>query len=297
MSHRINRLWGLAALVSIVSLFSLTASAAESYDNCNGYIDSVPATVGTSGTWCLRKDLSTGMGSGVAIWVNANNVTIDCNDFKVGGLAAGTGTTAMGIQASDRYNVTVRNCNVRGFNAGIDIRGGGGHLVEHNRLDGNTITGIYVDGAGSKIRGNSVLDTGGSDQAHLVWSYGISARKNVDIIDNTIDGVAGGGVFGIRNIANNASIVGNRVRGLAPLYQDGQYGLAYGIYSHASYRLVLRDNILHGSLFSSSSNPMVGIHCPGNPAEYPVVADGNLVTGFQTGIENCVDAGSNLIVQ
>ena len=281
-------LMGALAVANVPTVF-----AAESYDNCSGFIDSVPAVIDNQGTWCLRGDLSTSMSSGVAIWVNANNVTIDCNHFKVGGLAAGTGTETRGISAEtfpERFNVTVRNCNVRGFNMGIVIQGGGGHLVEHNRLDSNTGTGIYLDGAGSTIRSNFVLDTVGA----LGSSVGIFARKNVDIIDNTIDGIVGGGVFGIRTIANNASIVGNRVRGLAPFQNlEGEYGLAYGIYSHASYGLVLRDNLLQGA----SSIPMVGIHCPGDPAEFPVVADGNLVSGFQTGIENCVAAGSNLIVQ
>jgi hypothetical protein len=65
------------------------AQAAESYDNCSGYIDSVPAVIATQGTWCLRKDLSTAQTSGNAIEIAANNVVIDCNDFKLGGLAAG----------------------------------------------------------------------------------------------------------------------------------------------------------------------------------------------------------------
>ena len=66
-----------------------SALAAESYDNCTGFIDSLPATVSTQGTWCLRANLSTAMASGDAIAVAANNVTLDCNDFKIGGLAAG----------------------------------------------------------------------------------------------------------------------------------------------------------------------------------------------------------------
>ena len=108
--------------------------AAESYDNCTGFIDTLPATISTQGTWCLRKDLGTAVTSGAAIAIATNNVTIDCNDFKLGGLAAGAGTLAYGIRAANRYNTTVRNCNIRGFFFGLQFWGGG-HTVEDNRFD------------------------------------------------------------------------------------------------------------------------------------------------------------------
>ena len=65
--------------------------------------------------WCLRHDLSTSIVSGQAIDIQANNVAIDCNDFKIGGLAAGNGSMAVGIHALTRQNATVRHCNIRGF--------------------------------------------------------------------------------------------------------------------------------------------------------------------------------------
>src|SRR5690606_3370431 len=98
----------------------------------------------TQGTWCLRKNLATNITSGAAIAIATNNVTIDCNDFKIGGLAAGDGSSARGIQGHGRQNATVRHCNVRGFYYGIYISGGAGHLVEDNRLDNNLYFGIYL---------------------------------------------------------------------------------------------------------------------------------------------------------
>src|SRR5690606_14805653 len=94
--------------------------------------------------------------------VTTNNVTIDCNDFKIGGLAAGSGTATYGIYANDRFNLTVRNCNIRGFQIGIITTEGGGHLIEDNGLDANTYIGIRVRSSGSTIRNNRVVDTGGS---------------------------------------------------------------------------------------------------------------------------------------
>lgn len=128
----------IALFLAMSWLLPSPATAAESYDNCTGFIDSVPATLSTQGTWCLRKDLSTAISSGAAITIATNNVTINCNDFKLGGLAAGVGTQAKGILASDRLNTTVRRCNVRGFLYGVSMEGaGGGHVIEDNPRKGS----------------------------------------------------------------------------------------------------------------------------------------------------------------
>ncbi|HEY0661599.1 MAG TPA: hypothetical protein VGD21_09825, partial [Lysobacter sp.] len=81
LSHRPA---GIAVLAILLAgpVAPAPAQAAQSYDNCTGFIDSLPATITTQGTWCLRKDLSTAMSSGNAITIATNNVTIDCNDFK-----------------------------------------------------------------------------------------------------------------------------------------------------------------------------------------------------------------------
>src|SRR5687768_16439274 len=123
---------GLAALVLLVAVHVAPAHAAESYDNCTGFIETLPATISTQGTWCLKHDVSTAITSGNAITIAANNVTLDCNDFKVGGLAAGDSSAANGVYAASRLNATVRQCGVRGFSQGIWLDGAG-HLVEDNR--------------------------------------------------------------------------------------------------------------------------------------------------------------------
>ncbi|HMB42890.1 MAG TPA: right-handed parallel beta-helix repeat-containing protein, partial [Luteimonas sp.] len=140
------------------------AHAAQSYDNCVGYITTLPAVITTQGTWCLKQDLATAITSGSAITINNNNVTIDCNDFKLGGLSAGTGTLSSGIYAVSRSNITVRRCNVRGFFIGVNLYATttGGNLVEDNRLDGNTLEGLSVFGDGSIVRRNVITNTGGS---------------------------------------------------------------------------------------------------------------------------------------
>lgn len=260
------------------------SSAAESYDNCTGFIDSVPATITTQGTWCLNKDLSTGIANGSAIIVNTNNVTIDCNDFKLGGLAAGTGTLTIGIQANSRYNLTVRRCNIRGFNGGVETMAGGGHRIENNRFDNNTLRGIDIQSPGSVIRGNLVIDTGGSSSS-AATAYGIFATNGVDIIDNTVNGVAPGGAnanaIGIgSNFNGDGGITGNRVRALA----SNGTGLDLGIYNTNSGRLVIRDNDVQGNGSSAS----IGIRCITNQG----TARGNIISGFDTGVQNCLSSSN-----
>jgi hypothetical protein len=258
------------------------AQAAQSYDNCTGFISSVPATITTQGTWCLDKDLATSMTAGYAITISANNVTIDCNHFKIGGLGAGAGTEAIGVFAWSRLNATVRNCNIRGFQVGLYFSDGGGHLVEDNSFDGNTLYGILVSSFGSTIRSNLVIDTGGSTAA-TGMAVGIHGANGADILDNTVNGVAPTGgnayAYGIHS-GYNGSVNGNRVRALAP----AGTGVAYGIFSDGPGRDIIRGNDVQGP--GPSVTGGVGIYCGSNAA----TTRDNVIAGFETGISTCLSS-------
>jgi hypothetical protein len=282
MNTRIIRaLLALAALLPVAP----SAFAAESFDNCTGFIDTLPTTISTQGTWCLRQDLSTNMSSGNAITINTANVTIDCNGYKVGGLAAGDGTNAVGIHAMDRSNTTVRNCNIRGFVSGATIYGSAA-LIEDNRFEGNTSVGVAVVGAGSMVRRNTVVSTGGS----LVnpSSYGIVVQEDVDVIDNTVDtvlarsGGAGTGQ-GLRiQYSTGASILGNRIRNV---FGDGA-GEAFGIIGLTVSRVTIADNQVIGA------GSGTGISC--EMSDSP--ATGNTIAGFETALTGCDNiAGTNMV--
>lgn len=176
----------LLSLFAGVSIAPGTAHA-ETYNTCAGFIDSVPANITTQGVWCLRKNLGSAITSGNTITIATNNGTIDCNDFKLGGLAAGESSQAFGVYANNQQNVAVRHCNVRGFNRGIYLSRGAGHLVENNRLDNNLYIGISVSGDNNLVQRNRVFDTGGATNES--YSYSISATA--DILDNTVAGVFG----------------------------------------------------------------------------------------------------------
>ena len=275
----------LAGLGSLVLLSAPVQShAAQSYDNCTGYIDSLPATISTQGTWCLRSNLSTAMTSGAAITIAASNVVLDCNDFKVGGLAGGPSTMATGVRAEGRNNITVRQCHVRGFYYGIAIEGvGGGHLVENNRIDQTLSGGIYLSGDTSLVRGNRVFDTGGFPGDAVAWGI----RAQADIIDNIVAGVHAQAVdsfpplvYGIEVMADGHEVRGNHVRGLVP----GE-GTAYGIKANA-----------FGATFTGNrvSNTAGGILTGSGIQANGGICTGNTVTWFEHPFETCAQSSHNL---
>jgi hypothetical protein len=94
---------------------------AETEDCTN--ITTLPLTITVQGVYCLKQDLATNIASGNAITIATNNVTIDFNGFKLGGLAAGPNTQANGVAAENRQNITLRNGNIRGFRSGVRING------------------------------------------------------------------------------------------------------------------------------------------------------------------------------
>jgi len=281
---------GLGLLAAFAAMPS-TSHAAEGFDNCRGFIDSLPATINTQGVWCLRKDLSTSQATGEAIRILANNVTIDCNGYKLGGLAAGAGTQTAGIVTNSSTNVTVRNCNIRGFHEGLVLygtaEGYGGHLVEDNRFEGNTSEGINIGGDGTVVRRNLVLDTGGGSGGGS--PSGINANGNIDIVDNIISGaMAGNGStgapFGIKAVGNaSGTISGNRIRRLVPL---GAY--SYGIALNGAGTPVVSDN--HIVLHPAPAGLDYGVRC--NSGSTALVRD-NVISGFTYDVSACIDAGGN----
>ena len=277
-------------LLSVLALLACIkpAHAAQSYDNCAGTIASLPAVIASQGTWCLKADLATALTTGNAIAINANNVTIDCNDFKLGGLAAGVGTQTYGIYARDRQNITVRHCNIRGFYVGVSLEGtggannGGGHVVEDNNFDGNTYIAVSIGGDGSVIRRNRIFDTGGS--TIQLGPEAVYVAYAVDVLDNTISGVAAtasGNGYAIGIFSGGNIVSGNRLSGLV---SDGT-GLVWGIRNNST-KLFITSNFLTGSGLTGSE----GLSCFNvNNSR----AKDNVISGFATGMTNCGDAGGN----
>jgi len=238
---KVKRAWIVAPFGACLLLLGFQSAQAETQDCTN--ITAIPATISTQGVYCLKQHVNAALASGAAITINVNNVTLDCNEFKIGNLPAGAGTDANGVQASGRNNVTVRNCGIRGFRNGVMLTNGL-YRVEGNSFDQQTQAGITVSGDGSTVRGNNVVDTGGSTIPGIEDFVGINGSGDMDIIDNTVDAVVAtggsdGDVFGILTTGNDAgTIKGNRIRNLA---KDGS-GHRAGIWNSGGNHVTIEEN-------------------------------------------------------
>ena len=193
----------------------------------------LPYTITASGNYCLRMNWTYGLGT--AIIINANNVTLDLNGFKLDGGTGGLGTPASGIYALDRKGIVVRNGIIRGFYGGINIARtitgvSEGHLVEDLHLVENRVRGVFVDGRGSVVRRCRVTSTGGSTanpNPFGVFMAGEGAQTLDNSVINTYAG-SGGIATGIHhNSASHQMAVGNRIvgtdGGLAMMSISGKY--------------------------------------------------------------------------
>jgi hypothetical protein len=193
--------------------------------NCTPITTSMlPYTINTQGIYCLTGNLETNMTTGAAITVATNNVVIDLNGFKVGGLWAGPSTQAIGIYANQRQNITIRNGTVRGFLKAIVLNDispyttSQAHLIEDIRADMNTYEGLEVSGRGNLVRNNNVVDTGGSTAAGYVNAYGI-------IVQGSGAKVMGNNVFETAETGGGASSVGVKVNeGPGSVVEDNRIG-------------------------------------------------------------------------
>jgi hypothetical protein len=151
--------------------------------NCTP-VNSVPAVISSQGVYCLNGNLATNSANGWTINITANNVTLDLNGWKVGGQAAGAATEAVGIYSSAN-NITIKNGIVRGFWWGILLTGRGA-VVEDMLVDQNTTVGIEVDGQGSIVRRNHIVDTGGSTVQNPSPAFGIVTFNTGIIVENNV---------------------------------------------------------------------------------------------------------------
>jgi parallel beta-helix repeat protein len=260
------------------------AQAAETFHTCAGFIDSLPATISSQGTWCLRKNVSTSITSGSAITIAANNVTIDCNEFKVGGLGGGINTAANGIAAQGQLNATIRNCNVRGFRNGIYLSGAAAAVVQDNRLDQNTERGVYVEGEGTLVQRNQVNDTG-SGPAAITSVIGIYTSGTATVADNIVqDVIASNGTnvaaYGMRIVGGvGASVSGNLVRN--PVANGT--GQAHGIYTSNGTKVFIT-----GNRVAATNSTGIGIRCNASNGSMK----DNVAWGFAEPF-SCLDDGGN----
>ena len=264
--------------MSLTLLLTAPDTWAETID-CTP-ITTLPTIITIQGIYCFNGNLATSISSGNAIEIQTNNVTIDLNGWKLGGLAAGVGTQTKGIYAWQRKNITIRNGTIRGFYLGIYLQDSPpyvtsqGHLIEDIRADQNTFIGMQVMGRGSTVRRNQVVDTGGSTENSYAYGF-ILYGPGVRALNNDISGTAATAVADANGLylskANGAVVEGNRIDDVS-----SGTGNTYGMYINSS-----NDVLAAGNRITSAANGIV--YTGGSTGKYMDNLTSNVFTAFAGG--------------
>ncbi len=219
--------------------------------NCTA-VTALPAVIDAQGVYCLTAHLATDAESGRAIEITANNVSLDLNGWKVGGMAAGTDTSAVGVY-SEANNVTVKNGIVRGFYQGV-VLSGRGAVVRDMLVDQNTSEGIRVEGQGALVERNQVVDIGGSVNAGDTNAYGIFVGGSESLVRE--------------NMVSGLTAVGN--------------GYEWGIYlAGGAMNSTVRDNVVSDGAMPEGAGYSAGVRA-GMTENVAMV--GNVVSNMEYGL-------------
>ena len=213
--------------------------------------------------------------------ISANNVTLDLNGWRLGGLAAPRTTQATGISAAFRKNITVRNGTIRGFRKAVSLSDNSpyttsqGHLVEEIRAEQNTYVGIETKGNGNIVRRCQIVDTG--DPEGGVPSYGVFAfGPGTRVINNDVIGVTGrsnGVVAGVGiSGANGAIVKQNRINEIATIGTGPTNGISIALSNNVT--------IIENEINNSGE---YGIHFSASSGIYKDNVVNNATTAFSGG--------------
>jgi len=161
-----------------------------------------PAAVSCGQAITSNTKLTSNVGpcAGDGLVVQADNVTLNLNGFKVYGANGPEETN--GIRLQTVTGVTVKNGTVTGFDAGVNIMGGSGNaltgLAVHDNINDNITTdnpdedcafgdGITTtDSDGNLIRNNSVIHNGPFSGISLVGDSDGNLVNRNEVTDNNV---------------------------------------------------------------------------------------------------------------
>jgi hypothetical protein len=240
-----RKLWRIACLAGLFVVLAPLRGHAQTR------ITSLPYTITTSGTYVLDGSLDYNSSSAVAIQINASNVTVDLNGNSINNLGAGPATQAVGINAFNEPNVTIRNGQIVGFFRAIQLDGqleslppaSRSALVEYVRCAFNVDCGIFLtvnynavvrncqirntgyspDGSVSNNQANLIYDSQGfgnliyQNNISLVSGIGIVLGSN-DLADGNLVTAATTGIF---SADPSSKVKNNTVTMATTPYQGG----------------------------------------------------------------------------
>jgi hypothetical protein len=205
-------------LLGLVTVLALAAAPVEALElDC--HVLELPAVIDRPGEYCLDRDWIDSFGVRTAILVQSDHVVIDfrghlvINTDGLGGVPLSG--YPMGVHASERSHVLVRNGTVAGFREGVSLSRPVGstlsdnHLVEGMRVYDCRRFGIAVYSEDSVVRNNVVYDIVANQDTDPtgIWIGGFRNR----VVGNTVSRVIGGGKlndrWGIRLVDGSHNLV------------------------------------------------------------------------------------------
>jgi LruC domain-containing protein len=161
-------------------------TAASARPAASGTAVSGCATLSGSGTYYLANDITTS-GNAPCIQIDSGNSTLDCRGHKITGDGTGQGIYVY----VHKYNVTIKNCEVRRFDQGIRAYVHNYDLtLANNAIHHNTTDGVFTGHHNyrSVVRDNRVTYNGATGINLTDWAEAATLRRNV-VSDNVGNGV------------------------------------------------------------------------------------------------------------
>ncbi len=260
----------LTVVLATILLSILGAAPAHAAPGGCTVITYLPYSITQPGCYCLAENMTVALGSGKAITINADNVVIDLDGYTIDNRSAGASTSAIGIYAVQRENITVRNGTLRGFYHGVSLAAESsttvsGLIVERMLIAESPEIGIRLyNASGGVVRDNTILNSSPVIPGHA--GVGILASgPNLWIHDNTVVGTSTRGrgmdsgiqvgrapnsVVERNKVGNNRLFEGSR--GIAVVESDNVIvagnriaGVSYGL-EYSSSTGKYRENITSG---------------------------------------------------
>jgi len=263
----------------------------------------LPTTINQSGKYCLKRNQTVNMASGIAVSIEADDVLLDLKGYKIENRFSAVNTTAVGIHSGSRASITIKNGTIRGFQFGINMAGpdgsGRGNIIEGIRVFSSNDTGIRLGTFNAIVRDNIVGGVGtlSYPDGTVMDACGVRTIFGGDnrVVNNQIFNVRGdehaagicfeGATGAAENNTTNHIAIGNTGIVNGPGISADLSGTP-GTVTAVDNRIIGAPDWTPGS---------TGIDISGTGADRIGICRDNIIAHYGTGMNSCTDAGGNTI--
>ena len=216
-------------------------------------ITSCPYTISTQGSYYLDSNLAT-TGDCIKITNGGSDSTLDCKGYNI----TGTNFNGLGINLTNTYGVTVKNCVLSYFAKGIQLKSSNNNAITGNDVTTNQQLGIYVQYSNENNLTSNIASADG--QAGILLD---SANGNI-LTGNTASWNKQSGITLMSS--NNNNLTGNTVNANEymgiDLYSSNENSFTgnTAIWTQRNGFNVINSNNNEFTSNNASSNTMMGFY-------------------------------------